>query len=918
MDHNRERRWNSRIKLLRPVKPAARMSSRWWLAIGVGTFVALLSSHGNVHAAFDERATEPRPIHDNSQTPINHSFKHEPIARMVTESSTGALPMSNETETALQQEQQRTNAVLFPALCIVFGAMIYYTLSRVKILSHLLPYTAMCFVLGAVLGVSTILLKSHSNHLHESVQAWTNIDSQVLLLTFLPGLLFADSIGLNVHLFRSSFLQNFIFAFPLVLAGTTLTACVAYYMFPYQWSFNLCMTFGSILSATDPVAVAALLNELGAPPRLKVHISGEALLNDGSAIVYFSIFSMKYLYELGIQGVGEDVDWALGVALFFRKSLGGVAIGLFFGLSICLALKLFNRRFTREENVAEVSSILGLVYINYFCADYVWETSGVIATVFAGLTVKLFGSAMLNDGKLMNDFWTLLEHVLNTVLFTLGGVVYGNILVEDQFNGKEWAYLFLLYVMLGIIRSVLFLVAYPVTKNIGLKTSWQEQVFQVHAGLRGAVGIALALSLNSQVRIISSGGDVDPLYHEQTQRVFGFVGGIALLTLVINAPTCKPLLKYLKLSESSETRGKILDAYRTRFRRHAIHEMVCLLSQPRFGYVNFAIVQSHVSFVSDLTRSQLREAVDRHKEMTPIDEYNAPQLGGIMPFIVNDTGESVAGAGPELSSDQVLLETNAPAETSSDAVQHDAQECRTLFLDILRSAYAMQIAEGELVQRQFLTVALEQSLDLAHDQVAQGASLADWDYVKLLDPAFSRLDRSLKKMPAALHCLDSVRPGMHGRWKQASKRFTTERALAFMAAHRYAQEFFRREFENAEHELSKAGELVVRESQLQYLKAEAILKKQEPSDLEQAVSHKFCSILLNSLIIYVGRLVEQGLLKDEEAEHWVAEVEVELADVNACSRSHSVRSRQCSDKGRLKSILDVDGIIPGAARSQSL
>ena len=57
-----------------------------------------------------------------------------------------------------------------------------------------------------------------------------------------------------------------------MLAGTVLTALVAFYIFPFGWSFNLAMTFGSILSATDPVAVAALMEELGAPPRLKVHI----------------------------------------------------------------------------------------------------------------------------------------------------------------------------------------------------------------------------------------------------------------------------------------------------------------------------------------------------------------------------------------------------------------------------------------------------------------------------------------------------------------------------------------------------------------------------------------------------------------------------------------------------------------------
>jgi len=68
------------------------------------------------------------------------------------------------------------------------------------------------------------------------------------------------------------YLQCLIYAFPLVLAGTTLTACVCYYIFPFDWSFSLAMTVGSILSATDPVAVAALLEEVGAPPRLKVHI----------------------------------------------------------------------------------------------------------------------------------------------------------------------------------------------------------------------------------------------------------------------------------------------------------------------------------------------------------------------------------------------------------------------------------------------------------------------------------------------------------------------------------------------------------------------------------------------------------------------------------------------------------------------
>ena len=71
-------------------------------------------------------------------------------------------------------------------------------------------------------------------------------------------------------------------------------------------------------------------------------------------------------------------------------------------------------------------------------------------------------------------------------------------------------------------------------------------------------------------------------------------------------------------------------------------------------------------------------------------------------------------------------------------------ECRALFLDILRSAYDSQVSEGELVQRLFLTMALERSLDLASDQVVHGKPLSDWTYVNAIDPALVKFDRMVK------------------------------------------------------------------------------------------------------------------------------------------------------------------------------
>jgi len=207
-----------------------------------------------------------------------------------------------------------------------------------------------------------------------------------------------------------------------------MTALVAKYILPYDdWSFDFCLMFGSILSATDPVAVAALLETVGAPPRLKVHISGEALMNDGSAIVFYTIFSQRYLLELGVPGLGDDIGWGEGFKLFFQMSLGGAAVGVGFGFVTLGFMHLLGRRLDHEENVVEVSTGLAAAYLCYFTAEIVLETSGVIATLSMGLVINEFARPTINDVKFMRGVWSIVEHILNTILFTLGGLVWGSV-----------------------------------------------------------------------------------------------------------------------------------------------------------------------------------------------------------------------------------------------------------------------------------------------------------------------------------------------------------------------------------------------------------------------------------------------------------------------------------------------------------
>jgi len=79
----------------------------------------------------------------------------------------------------------------------------------------------------------------------------------------------------------------------MLIIGTYLSAAMMTYLFEYNeakgFSWNAALMYGSIISATDPVAVVALLNTLGASKRISTMIEGESLLNDGTAMVAFLI-----------------------------------------------------------------------------------------------------------------------------------------------------------------------------------------------------------------------------------------------------------------------------------------------------------------------------------------------------------------------------------------------------------------------------------------------------------------------------------------------------------------------------------------------------------------------------------------------------------------------------------------------------
>jgi NhaP-type Na+/H+ or K+/H+ antiporter len=125
----------------------------------------------------------------------------------------------------------------------IISVVIYYVVTRY---AQSLPYTALVFILGTLIGYFTS--GDGNGAIEVSSEIWLGINGQLILLIFLPGLIFLDSYTINVHLFFQAFWQLINFAFPMVLGGAALTALFVKYVIQADWSWNLCFLFGAILS----------------------------------------------------------------------------------------------------------------------------------------------------------------------------------------------------------------------------------------------------------------------------------------------------------------------------------------------------------------------------------------------------------------------------------------------------------------------------------------------------------------------------------------------------------------------------------------------------------------------------------------------------------------------------------------------
>lgn len=226
------------------------------------------------------------------------------------------------------------------------------------------------------------------------------------------------------------------------------------------------------------------------------------------------------------------------VVQFLEVVIGGILLGF------CLArLTIWFITRINSEEMIQNSVIILSAYVTFILSQYYMGISGVIALVAFGLTISYTGRPRLKPqvNVFMEKFWGLLTHIANTLVFIMVGVVIAE---KVDLNWSDLIILLLVYVGLNLIRFAMIMLFYPVMKRLGYGLSKRESVILTWGGLRGALGMTLALMVS-----------YTPGIPEDIRRqVLFLTAGIVTLTLSINATTMRWLLRRLGLIQVSSAR----------------------------------------------------------------------------------------------------------------------------------------------------------------------------------------------------------------------------------------------------------------------------------------------------------------------------------------------------------------------------
>jgi CPA1 family monovalent cation:H+ antiporter len=324
---------------------------------------------------------------------------------------------------------------------------------------------------------------------HEATRAAGQIHFNEALLQWMLGfLLFAGALSVDVEEFIH---QSWAIAL-LATAGTVISMFLvggatygALRLTGLKLPLIDCLTFGALISPTDPIAVIAICKSIGAPRGILTKIAGESLFNDGIAVVLF-------VTMLAIAGGATPTAGAVAKLLGLQV-LGGIILGVAAGFIGYWAIHI------TEHLQVQLLITLAIVMGPYALADAL-HLSGPLAVVVAGVFIgnrSDLGRFRLRPevGRNLDTFWELIEELLNSVLFLLLGLA----VLALPFSRRH-ALAALLSVPVVLAARLISVSAILAPLSRWRRLARYTIPILTWGGLRGGLAVAMALSLPASPR----------------------------------------------------------------------------------------------------------------------------------------------------------------------------------------------------------------------------------------------------------------------------------------------------------------------------------------------------------------------------------------------------------------------------------
>lgn len=413
------------------------------------------------------------------------------------------------------------------------------------------------------------------------------LDPHIVLIIFLPGLLFEAAYHLKIDSLRENARIIIFLAVPGVLISMTIVGALV--SLGLSLPIELALLFGIVVFPTNPVAVFELFKELNVNKRLSLLLEGESLLNDGVAIVLFGML-------VGVVTGTEELSLAQGLVDFSIAIIGGIGLGWLVGMA-------FSYLMSRIDNhLLDIALTFILAYGTFLLASDILHgaISPEIAVVVAGLYVGARAEHSATSDVTIVSFWEFVVFLINSAIYLLIGMelepilftYIGEILLVIAAILLARAVMVrLLYIWLGLGRHR------PKTE---IPERWEPVIFW--SGLRGAVSMVLALNLPSAL--------------ESAEQLKVMALGYVLFSLLVQGPTIRFVIKRQGLSRTHKYKHDYERcSARLAMTQASIHAFEELYHRQLIPRVVHEEVQARMNDRLESLWHQLRDLVSEHPEL---------------------------------------------------------------------------------------------------------------------------------------------------------------------------------------------------------------------------------------------------------------------------------------------------------------